>query len=175
MPTTTASDEDKHRSLRFTKALNEHGYAFQEAVRKRVEDLRFTKKSLWREEAPEFPVAVQNRGTRIDPILSPQKEDYPCLDILQLCECKRANPAYSHWCFSRAPFSRRRGRPERMIVEATTFNDPMKGVFRTTGKVLDHSIDVRAAHVAIELKTDDKGNESFFRERARSKRQQHRP
>ena len=80
----------------FNKSLNSHGYAFQHAVIHKAKTLSDCGKSQWCFEASEFPVSANGKDTRIDFILQSKDHDQKyCI----VAECKRVNPAYSHWCF----------------------------------------------------------------------------
>src|SRR6266567_54840 len=85
----------------FAKALNRHGYGFQYAVLKRLEDLRDNKRSSLIFEAAEFPVEAKGQHTRIDFVLR-HVSDFP-RPLFVTAECKRANPSHSNWCFVKAP------------------------------------------------------------------------
>ncbi|HEV7743891.1 MAG TPA: hypothetical protein VGO56_02740 [Pyrinomonadaceae bacterium] len=95
----------------FQKALNRHGYGFQfsvleiaERLAKKVDE---NERSLWKFLFSEVPVEVQGSGTRIDFILSRSRFNSSSPFFYLICECKRANPALSNWCFVRAPRVRR--------------------------------------------------------------------
>jgi len=93
----------------FQKALNRHGYGFQFSVLKIAENLAKKvdrhERSRWNFLFSEVPVEVQGSGTRIDFILSRSRSDLSPFFYL-ICECKRANPKLSNWCFVRAPRGR---------------------------------------------------------------------
>ncbi len=76
----------------FQNRLNRQGYSFQYAMINLIRE----NPHGWKVEVPEFPVEVQEKGTRIDFILR-----YPP-NVFLVAECKRANPALSNWCFARA-------------------------------------------------------------------------
>jgi hypothetical protein len=72
-------------------ALNEHGYLFQEGCKYDLEN----NNTGWAVSAMEYPVSFNGQDTKIDLVLylnrSPEK--------YSLVECKRADPAYTHWLF----------------------------------------------------------------------------
>lgn len=84
----------------FYAALDRHGYGFQFAVLQAAADLFGEKRSPWRLPVAEFPVEVRGHGTRID-IVFEHRHSPKYL----ICECKRVNPALSHWCFAKMPKS----------------------------------------------------------------------
>src|SRR6478735_5376161 len=92
----------------FQEALNEEGFGFHYAVLGLMQDLVEQRKSWWRLVRAEFPVMVNGSATRIDFVLR-RADQYGRSDLplfYMLAECKRANPAYSDWCFVQAPFTR---------------------------------------------------------------------
>src|ERR1700745_4338287 len=95
----------------FEKALNRHGYGFQFSVLEIAENLAKKvdedERSRWNFLFSEVPVEVQGAGTRIDFILSSSRTGPSSTFFYLICECKRANPALSNWCFIRAPRVRR--------------------------------------------------------------------
>jgi hypothetical protein len=95
----------------FQKALNRHGYGFQFGVLKIAEELAKKvdedERSKWTFLFSEVPVQVQGFGTRIDFVLSRHRSLSSSPFLHLVCECKRANPALSNWCFIRAPRTRR--------------------------------------------------------------------
>lgn len=137
-------------SKAFEKVLNSHGYGFQYSVLKQASDLFSQKKSAWFFEASEFPVKVQDVGTRIDFILRHYYNNFFYL----LAECKRANPALSNWCFARAPFVRRNRSYEPYFLEHIELDE--KGLLYAYAKPTCSS--ERAYHVALEVKTEEKGD-----------------
>ena len=68
----------------------------------------------------EFPVEINNSNTHIDFILERKdKSEFPKKNPLFLiCECKKANPALSNWCFVKAPFYRDGSNFERIYLES---------------------------------------------------------
>ncbi|MBN2105021.1 hypothetical protein JW835_13350 [bacterium] len=85
----------------FHNLLNENGFPFQYAA---IEEssIQFIEGHdfPWSFEVSEFPISIGKFDTHIDFILKHNK--FP---IYIICECKRANPAFSNWCFARSPHS----------------------------------------------------------------------
>ena len=80
----------------FRKALDQHGYSFQYAVLRIVNELHKVN-SPWFPVVPEFGVEAKGRDTRIDFVLGTRTAR-----LFLVCECKRANPATANWCFAQA-------------------------------------------------------------------------
>ena len=148
-------NETKRREDAFTKALNSHGYGFQYAVPRLVEHLGTFDGFAWDAEVSEFPVEVQGADTRIDFILRSKSRDQGHL-VLLFCECKRANPALSDWCFCRGPFVTRKTHAiEEMLADSVEQ--------QIHGDISVKSVRIMCAgfktyNVAIELRTDSRGD-----------------
>ena len=146
------SIDAKHDQLvdAFVKTLNIHGHAFQYAVLAELERL-FKEQgsgSAFYFEVAEFPVQVQDTPTRIDFVLR-----HVMRRLYLACECKRANPALSNWCFVRAPMVRR-DRDEKFVfiekLRRTAVNAfEIRGAQYGTQKPI--------FHFGIEVKTGEKG------------------
>jgi len=95
----------------FRKVLNQHGYGFQYAVLKKIEEVFDTNK-VWIFEVAEFPVATKKHPTKIDFIIRPRDNLFYII-----AECKRVNPSFSNWCFVKAPYVARNKSFERLIIE----------------------------------------------------------
>jgi hypothetical protein len=134
----------------FGKILNTHGYGFHYSVLKLAHTLSDNNESHWIFEAAEFPVQVQSEGTRIDFILR-LNDSTP---IFLLAECKRANPAFSNWCFAKVPYiHRNRSSYEPLLIECLRQdNNDVLSSSAYEGSSLDN-----ACHIAIEVKSDEKG------------------
>jgi hypothetical protein len=134
----------------FGKILNTHGYGFQYSVIKLGDMLFYSDISKWVFEAAEFPVQVQNEGTRIDFILRLGKN----VPIYLIAECKKANPAFSNWCFVKAPYIHRsRAGYEPLLIEC--MQEDKNGLLYSAahrGAQLD-----RACHIGLEVKSGEKG------------------
>lgn len=141
------ADEQVEKS--FEKALNRQGFGFQYSVLKTVSNI-FGHGSDWLLETSEFPV-VQGPGTRIDFILRHRYQTR----LYLLAECKRANPAYSDWCFARAPFihARRSSDYEELIIEYVEYERNRVNSFAKKFFYLPN-----AYHVALEVKSLKKGD-----------------
>jgi hypothetical protein len=135
----------------FEKALNRQGFGFQYSVLKTVSDV-FGHGSDWSLETSEFPV-VQGPGARIDFILRHQYKT----QLFLIAECKRANPAYSDWCFARAPFIHPRRSPdyEEFIIEYVEYERNKVNSFAKKFFYLPN-----AYHIALEVKSLKKGDSS---------------
>jgi hypothetical protein len=83
------------------RVLNEHGYAFHYAALRHAMQVESSPFSPWIVTASELPVNVNGKDTRVDFVLR-HKSDMAFMVI----ECKRVNPAFTDWCFFRAPFIR---------------------------------------------------------------------
>jgi hypothetical protein len=101
------------------KALNSHGYSFQQAVLDLCEKDRPKRVVGWWFEVAEFPVETKGYGTRIDFVLR-----YGNRDCFITAECKRALGA--RWCFAKAKYSRRHATGLDVVAERITFefDDP---------------------------------------------------
>jgi hypothetical protein len=141
-------DEQVKKS--FEKALNRQGYGFQYSVLKKAKDI-LGQGSQWYLETSEFPV-VQGPGTRIDFILRHRYHT----NLYLLAECKRANPAYSDWCFAKAPFIHRKRSSdyEELMMECIEYEGGTR--FRSYAKKFFYLSN--AYHVALEIKSQKKGN-----------------
>ena len=158
------SEEDRRRDDVFVKAINRHGFGFQNAVLKLAERCFRENQSEWFLEASEFPVAVRDSNTHIDFILRSAYLDrhtatakHP-IRVLLICECKRANPALRQWCFFRSPYPRRRsarGVSEYLFADVLFIDSPS---FTSSGcQLMDVTPD--AYHHAIEIRGHAKGDE----------------
>ncbi len=140
-------------TTRFEKALNRHGHAFQYSVLEEAYSLYKSGKSLWVPWVTEFPVEVQGSGTRIDIVFHhPQRNYY------LVCECKRANPALANWCFARAPRHHDSGFRSYSYIEVIRYDGNHVRVEYQNLVATD-----RIFHVAHEIQTDEKGDQSGTR------------
>lgn len=134
---------------RFETRLNEHGYGFTYAVLEAI-----TKSPQgWRVEAPEFPVEVRGKSTRIDFILRHWKAK-----VFLVAECKRANPRTANWCFAKAtPASQLdKSHLTRVVIEDIRQGDFLGSQHERTG--MDAWTTDALHHVACEVKTDETGD-----------------
>lgn len=139
----------------FESALNRHGYSFQSTLLKEVQRLAQAGLSGWSVEVPEFPVEVQGSGTRIDFILKLYNRH-----LYLLAECKRANPSIASWCFAKSAFIPSVELAYGVFIETVKLNESLQ----INGKLYAEA-DVHCLapsdyiyHVALEAKTDDKGD-----------------
>lgn len=96
----------------FQKTLDSHGYGFQYAVQRKLDELATEWPVAWRFEAAEMPVKVRNRETRIDFVYrGPGTRGY------LVGECKRVRAGVD-WCFIRGGGTPRRHDPRSLVVEA---------------------------------------------------------
>ena len=132
----------------FKRTLNSQGFAFQEAVARRIASVEtVTEWDLW---LPEFPVAVHEQDTKIDITLVNKDAD-----TYIICECKRANPAISNWCFAKSRFPvRRTWLAHRAYCE--TLLDRGDGVIGVHVKELDPLADL--FQIAVEARTHKTGD-----------------
>jgi hypothetical protein len=149
----------------FETTLNEHGYGFQYAVLNKVKELHNQERSAFSVQASEFPVAVgpdDKHNTKIDFVglrlakLPPGTDEQGAPIIFLLAECKRANPAYSDWCFIRAPFTRNTGLANSLVLEAGVINQYHPGLL--TRAIQYPCQTTNFFHVGVAIKTDKKGN-----------------
>ncbi len=135
----------------FLNTLNRHGYAFQYAVLCAAKRLYEQNRSDFYFEVSEFPVRVQGVPTRIDFVLRHREKP-----LRLVCECKRANPAVSNWCFVRAPFVRRDSAGDRVLVEHARVTEESQV---EVGAFPSNRSD-RTYHVGFEVKSQTKGDPS---------------
>lgn len=144
------SVEPPDSSLR--KVINRHGHAFQNAVLRHSGELFNAQRSRWIFDAAEVPVEVRGVSTRIDFVLRQLDWGRRHTAKYLVGECKRANPALSHWCFAKMPFIRRDEHQGALVwdeVLAAGFDVSVEA--STKG----HSDGVYG--LAYELRTDSKG------------------
>ncbi len=134
----------------YQNALNRHGYGFQYSVLNNILNLFNKEEISWLFEASEFPVNVQGFDTHIDFIIKHSK-----IPFYIISECKRANPALSDWCFSKAPYVHK-----KQFNTYKLFTDRVVQGWGTKLAVesylLDRSIEVY--QIPMEIKTNEKGD-----------------
>jgi len=141
----------------FEKALNRHGYGFQFAVLRAIQDAP-TLSGLWVPRVSEFPVQVQGDATRIDFIMERLSHfKYP---LYLICECKRVNPALSEWCFVKAPFVIQRYAPKQAVVVESLVKSyvAVHDEERPRGAPRAVPLNVMLYHVGFEAKSQKKGD-----------------
>lgn len=137
----------------FLDGLNQHGFVFQhrvlhEALAPPPPGIR---KAPWTRLDVETPVP----DARIDFILSGPY--FPGGVRLLIAECKRVNPAFGTWCFTRSPHPRPDGWSNWTVVEFLKRERATEGECRfTTGVAFDHV--VKGYDVGFEVKSDDRGD-----------------
>lgn len=97
---------------------------------------------------------VQSTDTKIDFILFRKKYEFWRDEMI--CECKRANPAISNWCFIRAPFVHRNyGNADPLVTECLILPDsgPLRAYARTESQLRD------GYHIARGINAQQKGDE----------------
>jgi len=137
-------------SKSFEKALNLHGYGFQYSVAKQAEDLFNQRKSPWALAVSEFPVSGEGFDARIDLIFRNTRRS-----LYLISECKRANPAISNWCFAKASYVPHIERASCAFYEVVSEVKTNRIVTSLVNLIVSENI----YHVAIEVKTGDKGDE----------------
>jgi hypothetical protein len=139
----------------FGKVLDSHGYGFQYAVLRTADQLCQSNQSHWTFEASEVPVEAQGFSTRIDFVL---QRHNPFGDrgnpFYMVAECKRANPATSNWCFTRASYVTRKWSSDQIILEHVLLQDG--GFSDISGKLLPGSKDI--FHISIEVRSQKGGD-----------------
>lgn len=154
-------NDDKGLLKGFEQTLNTHGYGFHYSVLHHINLLRQQKRVRWEFEAAEFPVSVQGADTRIDFILSDQRErPNSAASILLVAECKRANPSRSDWCFIRTSYVTKNSRPNRIYFDSMqrTLTVSEHDFVRT--HPLNVPTEVESYNIAIELKGKKPGEGS---------------
>ncbi|MBN1349171.1 hypothetical protein JXJ21_07170 [candidate division KSB1 bacterium] len=146
------NDKSSKLSQSFHKLLNQHGYNFQFSLLSAIIKLSERDRNFpWEFEISEFPVEHDNFETKIDFLLSRTDKRTQLI-----CECKRANPSLSDWCFVRAPIIHR----HQAAFSPITIDRVEKPFADMEGycipAIIKPSRDVY--HIYIELKTDKQGD-----------------
>lgn len=158
MPT---SDEQRKQdvSRALQDVLNSHGHTFQHAVIRRVHQLVTGKYRSWTFQAIEVPVEVRGVGTRIDFVLERDRSVYGGRETVyyMVAECKRANPAFSNWCFVRAPYATAKSKDGWIILDRARYfgADVIYPEWSEQYVGAEH---YPAYHIATELKGKEKGD-----------------
>lgn len=126
----------------FQKTLDSHGYGFQYAVQRNLDELAEAGPASWQLEASEFPVRVGSRETRIDFVYR-----RPLGTAYLVGECKRVNPGVS-WGFIRAGMQRQRHDDRALLLEAV--ESPVQG--RARAVTIPFRYYERFADIGRELK-----------------------
>ena len=135
----------------FQRGLNQHGYAFQHRVIREAAKLKDDRKgsAFWDLLTIEQPVVINGRTTRIDFILY-AKQRHICW--LLVAECKRVNPAFGKWCFTKGAYQRPMWLRDQDLFEILQLGDTPKA-----GGAGGDSSD-RIFDIGFSLKTDQKGD-----------------
>lgn len=149
----------------FRKELNSNGFGFQYAVLELAKSLHEQQKSDWRFEVAEFPVLVQENNTHTDFILKRDRYVTGNYLVYLVAECKRANPAFSHWCFIRAPYTyNNRADPDPWLIEQLDYG--ITNEFARNKVVSTYVRRVSKAeysyHIPMEIKTNETGDERGY-------------
>lgn len=96
-------------------------------------------------------------GTRIDFILSRSRSSPSSPFFYLICECKRANPALSNWCFIRAPYVRRnQSKGNDSLLIETVFQNSGINLFKISVNNLKPLSD--AYHFGVEVRANKQGD-----------------
>src|SRR5262245_52932733 len=159
----TTSNAKQSLLNEFETTLNEHGYGFQYAVLQKVKELHDSEQSSFCVEGAEFPVAVgpdDKHNTKIDFValrttrLPPGSDGGRGPKMFLLAECKRSNPDYTDWCFIKAPFTRRTGLANSLVIETGLIRGHLPQPIMRTIQSLAQTTNFY--HLGIPIKTDRK-------------------
>jgi hypothetical protein len=147
----------------FNDTLKRHGYALPQAILQAaaLANHRSDQEwgtSMWQMEQTEFPVSVQGFDTRIDLVLRSFVRN-GTQSALMACECKRANPAYSAWCFCkyRRFVNKATGAYDNFYAQQIhSPNQGSDGLF--VASVPLTGIQSSAYHLGLETKVEAKGD-----------------
>jgi hypothetical protein len=152
-------EENKKNFVRknFENQLRIHGFGFQYAVIEEIIRLYNAEQCAFAPKFAEFPVEINNTNTHIDFILERvDRSQFPIGNPFYLiCECKRANPAVSNWCFVQAPFYRDGLYFDQIYLESLEINKDWD-----TKKTFIHQASPQAKKVfdiAFNVKSDKEG------------------
>lgn len=135
-------------------AIDSHGFAFQYAALRVAKAAFEADTSPWQFECSELPVEVAGKNTAIDFVLRDRGGT-----IFLLCECKRANPAFSRWVFLRAPFLAR-GEIGRYLHAEVVYPSPGYPKLVARGLV-GSSISDRAYDLGLVLRCRDRRTDEW--------------
>lgn len=141
----------------FLNGLNQHGYAFQhrvihEALSPDPDGRGFTP---WALLGTEVPVSGAERPTRIDFVLD-RRQSFQSLRLL-VAECKRVNPAFGTWCFTRSPYPRPEWIGEQVAVEFMKWEQEGPPHLRLKTGISRHRSE-RTYDISFELKSSRPGD-----------------
>lgn len=136
----------------FIHQLNIHGYGFQYSVLQYIKTLSEKYNSPWYFEVSEFPVLVNNNSIHIDFIIRKNSSNF-----FMVCECKRADPSISNWCFIKTPYiSRKVFNGENIVREVISYHKDVDFPPSTMIYSCGRSQDVY--RLGFEIKTPNKGD-----------------
>ena len=138
--------------------LNEHGHAFHYTVLRVINEIVSKQYAAWRLVGTEIPVEVRNQQTKIDFILERRYQWPDHSAYYLLAECKRINPAFSNWCFIKAPYVR-----DRLPSTNVFWEQAQRGPSMHVGasSVRSSTSEQHAPyHIAIELKSNQAGDKT---------------
>jgi hypothetical protein len=130
------------------KVLSTHGQGFQYAVLKRAGELLRDGRSYWLPQASEVPVTVGTDVTHVDFVLKATKRE-----AFLVAECKKADPARSHWCFVRAPFTWEGAIGNEIVFDLVHREPGLAGLASSHAEHTSRG----PYHIPVELKTGAKG------------------
>lgn len=137
-------------SRQLQEHLDKHGFSFQYSLLKKFEDLRKSDKTSWVLEGSEIPISSGGSVSHIDFVLRNRKST-----IYLIGECKRADPARSHWCFANAPYTWR-GSTRHQTQFDKIFNTPDDEENRALTSILVETDNIK--EIGFELKTRSQGD-----------------
>lgn len=136
----------------FLGGLNKHGFVFHHRVlQEALDPPEGVRRAPWTRLDVETPVP----GARIDFILRGPYS--PSSVSLLVAECKRVNPAFGMWCFTRSPHPRPEGWGNWAVTESLKRERTAEGECRFTTGVTFGNV-VRGHDIGFELKTDRSGD-----------------
>ena len=144
----------------FEAGLNQHGHAFHHRVIHETRRIaRDSQGRAWKVLAVECPIKIHGTSTRIDFILEHRVQD--TVNLL-VAECKRVNPGYSRWCFTKSPYQTPHWIGPQLVVEGIwkLYLDDESEVFESagTGRNLDRKFLDRLYDIGFIIKSEEKGD-----------------
>lgn len=159
------TQQNDQLALEFAKYLSRHGYGFQYAVIRYINDLIKSNRivmvdDFWRFLMSEFPVEGE-KGTRIDFVLERAERERVYRRLFLTAECKRANPATANWCFVKSPYPHRAtwGSTEYVHLECVKKMPVVNALRGVVAAGVKANADRQAYHLAFSLRTGEKGDE----------------
>ncbi len=153
------AEQNRRSNVRknFETELRKNGFGFQYVILKEINDLYNAEKSAFLPEFAEFPVEINNTNTHIDFIIERKNtSSFPKSDpFFLICECKRANPALSNWCFVRSPFAREGLLIDFIFLEKLHIDKPFNT--KKSYVIQSNTQGRKIFDIAFNVKSDDKG------------------